>query len=87
LSPGTLISFINKTDCHKITEILLKVALNIIPLTHNLCVIPLDLVAAKPFLLLFSFVCDYMVTKKQQKTKRPYSFAANTTKKNYKDKD
>ena len=27
-SPGTLVSPINKTDCHDITEILLKVALN-----------------------------------------------------------
>ena len=29
-SPGTLVSFTNKTDCHDITEILLKVALNTI---------------------------------------------------------
>ena len=29
-SPGPLVSFTNKTDCHDITEILLKVALNII---------------------------------------------------------
>jgi hypothetical protein len=28
-SPGTPVSSINKTDCHDITEILLKVALNI----------------------------------------------------------
>jgi hypothetical protein len=27
-SPGTLLSSTNKTDCHDITEILLKVALN-----------------------------------------------------------
>ena len=32
-SPGTLISSINKADRHNITEILLKVALNIITLT------------------------------------------------------
>ena len=32
-SPGTPISSKNKTDRHDITEILLKVALNIIPLT------------------------------------------------------
>jgi hypothetical protein len=29
-SPGPPVSFVNKTDCHDITEILLKVALNII---------------------------------------------------------
>ena len=29
-SPGTLVSSTNKTDCHNITEILLKVALNTI---------------------------------------------------------
>jgi len=29
-SPGTPVSFTNKTDCHYITEILLKVALNTI---------------------------------------------------------
>ena len=29
-SPGTLLSFTNKTDCHNITEILLKVVLNTI---------------------------------------------------------
>jgi hypothetical protein len=27
-SPGTLVSSTNKTDCHNITEILLKVALS-----------------------------------------------------------
>jgi hypothetical protein len=32
-SPGTLVSSINKTDHHDITEILLKVALNTITLT------------------------------------------------------
>ena len=32
-SPGTLVFHTNKTDCHDITEILLKVALNIITLT------------------------------------------------------
>jgi hypothetical protein len=31
-SPGTLVSSPNKTDCHDITEILLKVALNIMTL-------------------------------------------------------
>jgi hypothetical protein len=31
-SPGTLVSSTNKTDCHDITEILLKVALNTITL-------------------------------------------------------
>ena len=31
-SPGTLVSSTNKTDCHDITEILLKVALNTINL-------------------------------------------------------
>ena len=30
---GTLVSFTNKTDCHDITEILLKVALNTITIT------------------------------------------------------
>jgi hypothetical protein len=29
-SPGTSVSFTNKSDCHDITEILLKVALNTI---------------------------------------------------------
>ena len=33
ISPGTLFSSTNKTDCHDITEILLEVALNTI--THN----------------------------------------------------
>ena len=32
-SPGTPVSSTNKTDCHDITEILLKVALNTITLT------------------------------------------------------
>jgi len=35
-SPGTPVSSTNKTDCHDITEILLKVALNTINLTKNL---------------------------------------------------
>ena len=35
-SPGTLVSSTNKTDCHDITEILLKVALNTINLTRFL---------------------------------------------------
>jgi len=34
-SPGTLVSFTNKTDRHDITEILLKVALNTIKLNPN----------------------------------------------------
>jgi hypothetical protein len=33
-SPGTPVSSTNKTDCHDITEILLKVALNTITLTQ-----------------------------------------------------
>ena len=33
--PGTLVSSTNKTDCHNITEILLKVALNTIILTPS----------------------------------------------------
>jgi hypothetical protein len=32
-SPGNPVSFTNKTDCHYITEMLLKVALNTITLT------------------------------------------------------
>jgi hypothetical protein len=32
-SPGTLVSSTNKTDCHDITEILLKVVLNTITMT------------------------------------------------------
>jgi hypothetical protein len=32
-SPSTPVSFNNKTDCHDITEILLKVVLNTIALT------------------------------------------------------
>jgi hypothetical protein len=34
-SPGTHLSSTNKTDCHDITEILLKVALNTITLNTN----------------------------------------------------
>jgi hypothetical protein len=34
-SPGTPVSFTNKSDRHDIAEILLKVALNTITLTHN----------------------------------------------------
>jgi hypothetical protein len=33
--PGTLVSFINKTDRHNIAEILLKVALNTTTQTFN----------------------------------------------------
>ena len=33
-SPGTLVSSINKTDCHNITKILLKVAVNNITTPH-----------------------------------------------------
>jgi hypothetical protein len=33
-SPGTPVSSTNKTDCHNITEILLKVSLNIITLDN-----------------------------------------------------
>jgi hypothetical protein len=33
VSPGTLVSFTNKTDSHNIAEILLKVALNTMTLT------------------------------------------------------
>ena len=35
-SPGTLVSSTNKTDCHDIAEILLKVVLNTINQTFNL---------------------------------------------------
>jgi hypothetical protein len=35
-SPGPSVSSTNKTDCHDITEILLKVALNTITLTITL---------------------------------------------------
>jgi hypothetical protein len=34
-SPGPLVSSTNKTDCHDITEILLKVALNTIKKANN----------------------------------------------------
>jgi hypothetical protein len=34
-SPGPPVSFTNKTNCHDITEILLKVALNIIKPTKQ----------------------------------------------------
>jgi hypothetical protein len=34
--PGTLVSSTNKTDCHDITEILLKVVLNTITPNHGL---------------------------------------------------
>jgi hypothetical protein len=36
ISPGTPVSSTNKTDCHDITEILLKVTLNTITLTRTL---------------------------------------------------
>ena len=36
-SPGTLVSFTNKTDRHDITEILLKVALNTINQSQTFC--------------------------------------------------
>ena len=35
-SPGTLVSTTNETDCHDMTEILLKVALNTLTLTLRL---------------------------------------------------
>ena len=35
--PGTPVSSTNKTDCHDITEILLKVALNSITVTLQIC--------------------------------------------------
>ena len=38
-SPGTPVSSTNKTDCHNIAEILLKVALNTIKQTNNLLLI------------------------------------------------
>ena len=38
-SPGTLVFSTNKTDCHDITEILLKVVLNTITLAHVLMII------------------------------------------------
>jgi hypothetical protein len=34
-SPGTLVSFTNKTDSHDIAEILLKTALNTMTLKHH----------------------------------------------------
>jgi hypothetical protein len=34
-SPGTLVSSTNKTDCHNIAKIMLKVALNTVILTPN----------------------------------------------------
>jgi hypothetical protein len=34
LNTGTLVFSTNKTDCHNITEILLKVALNTITITY-----------------------------------------------------
>ena len=42
-SPGTPVSSTNKTDCHNITEILLKVVLNAITLTLISKLDPLDL--------------------------------------------
>jgi hypothetical protein len=42
LSPGTLISFANKTDRHDIAEILLKVALNTINQPNQIIKIPYD---------------------------------------------
>ena len=35
-SPGTPVSSINKTDCHDITDILLKLALNTITLIYSI---------------------------------------------------
>jgi len=40
-SPGTPVSSTNKTDCHDITEILLKVALNTIPPSYHMARIKL----------------------------------------------
>jgi hypothetical protein len=34
-SPGTLVSSTNKTDCHDVAEILLKVALNTTNHSHD----------------------------------------------------
>ena len=42
-SPGSLVSFTKKTDCHDITEILLKVALNTINQTKPVINVALHL--------------------------------------------
>ena len=57
-SPGTLVSSTNKTDCHDITEILLKVALSTINQTKPY-VIGLDLIytwVKKVVILIVDFV-------------------------------
>ena len=41
-SPGPLVSSTNKTDCHDITEILLKVALNTIKQAYNIVAVTED---------------------------------------------
>ena len=43
-SPGTPVSSTNKTDCHNITEILLKVALNTINQTNKLYILLVQLI-------------------------------------------
>jgi hypothetical protein len=41
-SPGTPVSYTNKTDCHDITEILLKVVLNTITFTFIMILFPTE---------------------------------------------
>jgi hypothetical protein len=58
-SAGTPVSSTNKTDCHDITEILLKVALNTIKQTNKIFLtIPL-------FLQLYSFLFSRMMSKER----------------------
>jgi hypothetical protein len=59
-SPGTLVSSTNKTDCHDITEILLKVVLNTINLNHY----PLLHVVTKTIFLYCRFVSEPLVYQK-----------------------
>jgi hypothetical protein len=54
-SPGTPVSSINKTDRQDITEILLKVELNTITLTHFRNVPNMTLKTVLGFLLLIDF--------------------------------
>ena len=69
-SLGTLVSSTNKTDCHDITEILLKVVLNTIPPTSN----PREyLFTHVPLGSLILTVCEFI-----DGLLIPASFSANT---------
>ena len=62
-STGTAVSSTNKTDYHNITEILLKVALNIIKQTKTN---KQEYLKKKTALLLFPFLAKYLQMQRQQ---------------------